>query len=680
MKKNLQTIIIWTLIMIICLPVLRVSADNEPSDTEDAVYRLPVFETSDIHGYLADTSTSHYEYRLAYISDKVRDRRMESGSYRKDMAVLLDGGDIFQGNTMSNFLKGHSLSAAFMRMDYDAVALGNHEFDWDVTTVIDPDGTLLDSNLYGTTEVNDIPVLTSNLYYKREKVTFAQEYIILEKTAVDQNGNELPVRIGVIGFTDDHSGSIMETRFSAAGYAVIVDYQRANRIVRELEESGQCDATILLNHGAAGDTAYNLGEGTVIDLVLGGHTHVNEAGSTSWGVAYMQPASAAAAYAEAEMTFKKEDGKAAFQNISYVTTISTIANLSKLYPGPDTVDELDPSVVELTDKVIKEISELLEARIGYIETPARKSDFIAGSGQRATTMGNWMASIIARACGAEVGFVNNGGIRTDIVMTKENPWRRTITASDIYTMFPFNNRLYTYEISYEELLSLLRYSLTDSGSTLLSRMWGIECHYAGQEVQAIVRDGKAVYKDGVWAPGWAERKIRVGASEFVATTNRQSGGMSNPLVAWNQSARLIDKGLTDAEGAFKALDEESLANNWALTVDTKPYYMNEAFRGPMWEEGGEPSIAPTDSPSVSPSGSPAEPTEREPFPDGPGKPPVWIVILIVLGALLLAAGITVLVIVLVKRKKKVSRPSSANAPLPPENRSGQSEAGEDQDV
>ena len=127
--------------------------------------------------------------------------------------------------------------------------------------------------------------------------------------------------------------------------------------------------------------------------------------------------------------------------------------------------------------------------------------------------------------------------------------------------------------------------------------------------------------------------------------------MSNPLVAWNQSARLIDKGLTDAEGAFKALDEESLANNWALTVDTKPYYVNEAFRGPMWEEGGEPSIAPTDSPSVSPSDSPAEPTEREPFPDGPGKPPVWVVILIVLGALLLAAAAAVLILLIVRRKR-----------------------------
>ena len=649
MKKTLKNIIIWSLIMILCLPVLRVSADNESSDAEDAVYRLPVFETSDIHGYLADTSTSRYEYRLAYISDKVRDRRMETGTYRKDRAILLDGGDIFQGNTMSNFLKGSSLSAAFIRMDYDAVALGNHEFDWDVTTVIDPDGTLLDSNLYGTTEVNNVPVLTSNLYLNRQKIPFASEYLILEKTAVDQDGNELPVRIGVIGFTDDHASSIMYTRFTGAGFVVLVDYQNANRIARELEESGQVDATILLNHGAAGDAAYNLGEGSLIDLVLGGHTHVNEAGTTSWGVPYMQPASYAAAYAEAEMCFTKAGGKAVFQDVSFVRTHNTTANLSKLYPDPDTIDELDPSIVELTDKVIKEISDLLEARIGYIETPARKNDYLPGSGQRATTMGNWMASIIARACGAEVGFVNGGGIRTDIVMTPENRWRRTITASDLYTMFPFNNKLFCYDLTYEEFLTLMEYALTESGSSLLSRMWGIECYYTGERVQALVRDGKAVYLNGQWAPGWAERKIRVGVSEFVATTNRPAGAMSNPLVSWNSTSRMISCDMTDIEGAFKVLDEESAANNWALTVDRTPYLISGSFHGPMWEEGDETTLAPAE-PS-DPGKESETPAEREPFPEDPGRPPVWVTVLIVLGALLLAAAAAVLILLIVRRRK-----------------------------
>ncbi len=654
MKKTLQNMMIWSLMVILCLPFLRVSADNEP---ENAVYRLPVFETSDIHGYLADTSTNHYEYRLAYIADKVRDRRTKDGAYRKDLALLLDGGDIYQGNTMSNVLQGHSLSSAFMLMDYDAVALGNHEFDWGVENVVDPDGTMLDSMLTGTLEVNDIPVLTSNLYQKRQKVTFAKEYIIVEKTALDEDGHELPVRIGVIGFTEDHASSIMETRFSGAGFTVIVNYAHANEIAEELERSGQCDATVLLTHGGADVAAESLGAGSVIDLVMGGHTHASLTGKTSWGLPYMQPAGYATAYAQAEMTFAKDGDKAALRKVEEVRTISTTEHTSKLYPSEANKDELDPAVVELTDRVISEISGLLEARVGYIETSAKKSDYLPGSGQRATSMGNWMASIIARAAGAEVGFVNGGGIRTDITMTPENPWRRTITASDVYTMFPFRNKLYCYELTYEEFLTLMKYALTESGGSLLSRMTGIECYYVGETVQALVRDGKAVYMDGQWAPGWAERKIRVGVSEFVATSNRQAGSMSNPLVAWGKTDRLISNDIVDVEGAFKVLDEESIENNWALTVDRTPYFVSGSFRGEMWEASDETTAAPTGAPTDTPSGEapgktePAAPTEREPFPEDPGMP-LPVLILIIVSGVLLAAAAAVLVIVLVKRRKK----------------------------
>ena len=193
-------------------------------------------------------------------------------------------------------------------------------------------------------------------------------------------------------------------------------------------------------------------------------------------------------------------------------------------------------------------------------------------------------------------------------------------------------------------------------------MTGIQCYYVGEEVQAIVRDGKAVYMDGQWAPGWAERTIRVGVSEYLATNNRKSGSMFNPLVLWGNTSRVTDLGITDVEGAFKVLDEESIANNWELTIDKTPYYVSGSFHGKMWQESDETTAAPTDAPTNAPStntpGSdvPTETTEREPFPEDPGGPPAWFWILIISGAVVLAAGIAVLVVVLVKRKKKTEIP------------------------
>ena len=70
---------------------------------------------------------------MAYISDKVNDYRNEDNSN----VILLDSGDLYQGNSYSTLLQGESIAAMIDIMDYDAVSVGNHEFDWQIETVVD---------------------------------------------------------------------------------------------------------------------------------------------------------------------------------------------------------------------------------------------------------------------------------------------------------------------------------------------------------------------------------------------------------------------------------------------------------------------------------------------------------------------------------------------------------------
>ena len=209
---------------------------NVEAITNENTYVLPVFETSDVHGYIAEKNGDNYYYLLSYISDKVKDVRGYD-NYRKDLALLLDGGDIYQGNTMSNLLNGSSLSAAFELMDYDAVTIGNHEFDWGIETTVDGDKTMMDSNNEDFYGVNDIPVLCSNLYLNNEKVSFAEDYIIIEKTAKNSNGEEITVKIGVIGFAENYASEIMTSQFTGKGYSIKEDFNIPNNIAKQLEES-----------------------------------------------------------------------------------------------------------------------------------------------------------------------------------------------------------------------------------------------------------------------------------------------------------------------------------------------------------------------------------------------------------------------------------------------------------
>ena len=543
-------------------------------------YILPLFETSDTHGYLAETSGSSCQYRLAYISDKVKDVRGHGDAYRSDLALLLDGGDIYQGYALSNLLDGQSLAAAYELMDYDAVTIGNHEFDWGIENTVQSDRTMIDSSLEGASIVNDTPVVISNLYLNGDKVTFAQDYVIVEKTATDGAGSELPVRIGVIGFAEDYSSSIMYKKFTGAGYSIVPDISIVESIAHKLEASGACDATVLLCHAPAQEVALGLSDDTDIDLVLGGHTHVNDCGRTDSGIPYIQPANNGQAYCYAEMTFSLTEDGVVFGGVQNAGCQSTVVDIERLYDLPDNVEELDSAVIALSNVAAAMIYDILNTEVGYITVPVLRNTYIPGSGDRSCTAGNWMASIIRRGVGADVGFVNAGGIRMDITLL-EGQEKRGITRSDIYAMFPFENALYCYELTYEDLLTLLQYSLTDNGRRVFSRIDGIDCYFSEEKVNAIVTaDGETVYANGEWKDDWRERTLLVCVSEYLATTDRPSGDVHNPLLEWNETERLLSSDTIDIEAALALLSDEAANNGGHLFIDERPHYISGVYEAP----------------------------------------------------------------------------------------------------
>ena len=112
------------------IPAVTEALISEESSADAPGQRtIRIFETSDIHGYLLDTTggeEDQFQYRLACIAQVVNEARA-GGQY--DDVLLVDGGDIYQGMPVSNMSMGAAMIAALDAMDYDAVALGNHEFD-----------------------------------------------------------------------------------------------------------------------------------------------------------------------------------------------------------------------------------------------------------------------------------------------------------------------------------------------------------------------------------------------------------------------------------------------------------------------------------------------------------------------------------------------------------------------
>ena len=556
-KKNLYIYNIFT--------VGAVGTEKEAEPIQG--YVLPVFETSDIHGYLLDTSSGNedtYQYRLAYIADDVNDARDGDNSN----VVLVDTGDIYQGNTVSNLQNGQPMAAAFDAMDYDVVSIGNHEFDWGVETVIDEDGTMPAYAVGDYVGDSQIPVVCANMTKDGEHISFAQDYVILEKTATDAEGNEITVKIGVIGYVEEYSADIMAAQFSEAGYEVTLDADIVENLAEKLETELDCDATILLTHAGATKVASSLSADTRIDLVCGGHTHVTQAGETSTGISYIQPANQAVAYGYAELVFETDENGECTGVVSTndVKTVAVTDDKTALYDTEANADNLDQTVVDIAKQSVAEIYDVLHEELGYITTGATTGAI--GSNSSSSTAGNWMTSLMARSVDAEVAFTNNGGIRTSFPIPDGQEYR-TITASDIYTISPFCNAIYKYELTYAELLEVLEYSQA-GGRSLGLRMSGIDCYLSNGTVNALVMNGELIYQNGEWVDDWAEKTVTVATNEYVATSN-------TPFKTWNSTDKLVSFDTVDNEGAIAALKEEAAASGGYLYVDPNPHFINGTY-------------------------------------------------------------------------------------------------------
>lgn len=418
------------------------SASGGPSDAaDDGKTRIRVFETTDIHGYLLDTSSgdeSTFQYRLAYIAQLVNEAR---ASDEWADVLLLDGGDTYQGTPVSNLIFGSALRAAMDHMDYDAMVLGNHEFDWGVTEYcVDADATAPAYELGDFAGDPDIPVLACNLYYAgtRDRVDFTQDYVIVEKAGY---------RIALIGYIPDYSMDIMAERI--APYDIDGSLQHLAETVAEINESETPDVTVVMAHAAPEQVAAAL-DPAQVDLVTGGHSHAGVYGVADSGVTYIQGACQGQGYASATVAIDAE-GNVTVEDPLYT---SITADRTALYNTAENAARLDETVVAISraawDNVGDEMSEVL----GYIDRPIDRS---TTGDNGSTNAGNWITGLMLRATrgqGAVAAFYNSGGIRTSFSIPAGQTVR-LLTAGDIYTIAPFCNYLYVYELTGAELAQQL---------------------------------------------------------------------------------------------------------------------------------------------------------------------------------------------------------------------------------
>ena len=512
--------------------------------------RIRVFETSDIHGALIDASSGNeetFQYRMAYIAHLVNEARASS-EYAD--VLLLDGGDVYQGAPHSNMLHGAALRATLDAMHYDAVALGNHEFDWDVTAyATDADATVPAYEIGTFAADPDIPVLASGLYYAGtdERVPFTRDYVIVEKAGF---------RIALIGYIPDYRMSIMRSKI--APYDIDGDLSHFAGLVSKINAEEQPDVTIVVAHAMPLDVANALSPEDV-QLVVGGHKHDGIYGMAESGVPYIQGDTAAQGYATATIVIGT-DGAIRVEDLMYTATTE---DKEYLYDTPENAGHLDKTILEIShaawDGVKDEMSEVL----GYIDTPIEKKGVTGDNGS--TTGGNWITGLMLRATqdqGTVAAFYNTGGIRTSFTIP-EGETTRAITVGDVYTIAPFGNYLYVYELTGEELRQQLMNGFVSrnfgdqmSGLTFEYVNHGSEDEKEIEIVSITLADGTIVDMEDT------ETLYRVCTTNYSGTLAGSVFEMKEPLVPASEAP-------IDNEAFIEMLRAEAQKNDGYISVDTE---------------------------------------------------------------------------------------------------------------
>ena len=540
---------------------------------------IKVFETTDVHGYITDVSSykeDTFEYRLAYFSKIVNDAR-NNDAYED--VLLLDTGDIYQGTPHSNLTYGEAMRAAYDQMDYDAVGLGNHEFDWDVKTyATDAKGTMAPYEIGSYKGDSDIPVLMSNLYYKDsgERVEFTQDYTIVDK------GN---YKVGIVGWADDYSADIKASQI--APYTIDDNREKLKELAEEVDK--KADIVVVLAHSDPKSIAEEM-DPKVVDLVAGGHTHKNVNGTADNGIDYMQGNCYAYGYSTAEIKVNPETKDVEVTTPEFKDISPKGGDHSYLYYNNGNNTQLDSEVTKISQAAWDAVKGEMYEVLGKVDQSITR-DFIDKTNGTSSIAGNWLADMMLAATKDQntvVAFANRGGIRANLEMA-EGASSRDITVADIYTISPFGNRILTFAITGQQMAQQLERALiglnpeigidTDAAyqaSNLGDQFAGITATYkvvdGGIKVLSIMTDdGQMIDVNDT------TKTYNVCVNEYCATLDGSVFKGMTPLVA-------MDEAPVDNLSTIATLREHRDTEGLNIELDTTVHTLTLQNKIQQWKD------------------------------------------------------------------------------------------------
>ena len=391
-----------------------------------------ILHTNDVHGRIVEEKGVIGDAKLAAVIDEERAKNPST--------LVVDAGDAFQGLPISNSSKGEERAKILNEIGYDAMAVGNHEFDFGLD----------EAKKYK--EILNFPLLSSNTYINGARLFEAS-------TIVDKDKNVVGDEFVVIGVTTPETATKTHPK-NVQGVTFTDPISEVNKVIDEIEARATAEGktyknyVVLAHLGVDTTTPVEWRGSTLAEelsknpklkgkrvTVIDGHSHTVQSTTYGENVTYNQTGS----YLNniGKITYQANQLLGNPQQISAASTKNVVPNAK---------------VAAMVQK-IKEQYDAENAKIVRDNSPVELNGQRENVRVRETNLGNVVADALYEY--GQTGFshktdlavTNGGGLRETIA--KDKP----ITKGSVIAVLPFGNTISQIKVTGQNIADMFAKSL-----------------------------------------------------------------------------------------------------------------------------------------------------------------------------------------------------------------------------
>jgi len=404
MRKGLRHL--TTLLLLLLL----VTSTLIPALSKDGSFVL--LHINDFHGKLKPFKRNNFLHLgPLYVSGYYNIATVVNDFRKKGPTLYLNAGDMITGSLLCDYYHGTTVIDVMNLVPPDVATIGNHEFDWGVKGL----NNLLRRAKFDIVLANVYPEPGSGV-----KLENIKPFVVK---------NVGGVRVGIIGVTTTETPHI-----TMEGNTKGLRFIAPEKVVSEYGKylQNRVDVLIVLSHLGYKEDKALARKVDNVDLIVGGHSHTKLKKPTiikhkNGKVTYIVQAYKYGMYiGRGKITVK--EGKVSLTNYNLLPVIDDVI--------PD-----NPETKALTEKFAEKLAPISNQIVATLSKEYNR--------YRLTRFSAYIAKEVT---GADIGFMNTGGIRRPLGPGK-------VTYEQLFACFPFPNHLVVVELSGKELKKLVSKAL-----------------------------------------------------------------------------------------------------------------------------------------------------------------------------------------------------------------------------